>query len=105
MARKRDYPTGDNITDASIRGESLLAYYAAHAGNGRDASHLIADVLACVRVEQSVSLGEAQAEGDRYPSIDSPSSVIEEAQSILEVWEADFHREQAAEREQERMAE
>lgn len=97
--KKTNYPTGDNIIEASIRGESILAYYISQAGKGRDAADLIADVLACVRVEQSVSLGEAQAEGDRYPSIDSPSSVIEEAESILEVWEADFHREQAAERE------
>lgn len=102
---KTNYPTGDNITDASIRGESILAHYISQAGKGRDAADLIADVLAIVRVEQSVAAGEAQAEGDLYPSIDSPSSVIEEAESILEVWEADFHREQAAEREKERMAE
>lgn len=105
MAKKRDYPTGDNITDASIRGESILAYYATYAGNGRCAAHLIADVLAAIRVEQSVAIGEAKADGNLYPSIDSPSSVIEEAESILETWEADFHREQDAEREQARMAE
>lgn len=105
MTKKRDYPTGDNITDASIRGESILAYYISRVGKDRDAADLIADILAIVRAEQSVAAGEAQAEGDLYPSIDSPSSVIEEAESILEVWEADFHREQASEREQERMAE
>lgn len=105
MPNKSDFPRGDNITDASIRGELILAHYRFLAGKDRDAADLIADILAIVRVEQSVSLGEAQAEGDRYPSIDSPSSVIEEAESILEVWEADYHRDQAAEREQERTAE
>ena len=105
MAKKRGFPPGFDITNASIRGESILAHYKSYTGASHDAADLIADGLAAIRVEQSVAIGEAQADGDPHPSIDSPSSVIEEAESILETWEADFHREQAAEREQERMAE
>lgn len=89
----KHYPEGDSFTDASNRGESILAHYQKHVGIQATAADLIADVLALVEAERSVAYGEARAEGEYTENIDSPESVIEEAQASLEQWVAEIKAE------------
>lgn len=90
----KHYPRGDSFTPAANRGESILAYYQKQVGSGATAADLIADVLAIVESERSVAYGEAMAEGEYTANIDSPESVVEEAQASLEHWIAEFKAEQ-----------
>lgn len=90
----KHFPPGDTFTDASNRGESILAYYRKQVGAQAEAADLIADVLAIVEAERSVAYGEARAEGEFTANIESPESVIEEAQASLEAWIAEFKAEQ-----------
>lgn len=90
----KQFPQGDTFTDASNRGESILAYYQKQAGGSATAADLIADVLAIVEAERSVAYGETRAEGAYTANIESPESVIEEAQASLETWIAEFKADQ-----------
>lgn len=90
----KHFPEGDTFTDASNRGESILAYYQKQVGRAATAADLIADVLAIVEAERAVAYGEALAEGEHTANIDSPESVTEEAQASLETWIAEFKAEQ-----------
>lgn len=97
MNTNKCYPSGDDFTAASIRGDSILAAYQKKVGPQATAAELIADVLAAVRAEEWVALGEARAEGEPTAQITGPESVIEEAQASLEAWEKQMHHEAAAE--------
>lgn len=90
----KHFPPGDTFTDASNRGESILAYYQKQVGIQATAADLIADVLAIVEAERAVAYGEARAEGDYTANIDSPESVVEEAQASLEHWIEEFKNHQ-----------
>lgn len=101
MAKKNDYPTGDGIGPASIRGESILDHYMmqmpTYDGICEAAADMIADVLAYLECERRVHAGEAEAEGgvSHFPS---PESVVDEATSALETLIVDYaHKEAAAE--------
>lgn len=91
------FPAGDEFNPASIRGESILAMYQKKVGPGATVADLIADVLAAVQADSWVAIGEARAEGEPTANIDTPESVVEEAQASLEAWEARLHHEAAAE--------
>lgn len=80
------FPEGDNFLKASVRGEFLLDYYRKQVGGKATAADLIADVLAAVEVDRSVAYAEAVAEGGYTSNIESPDSVVEEAQASLEHW-------------------
>lgn len=96
---RREYPVGDGIGPASIRGESILDHYMmqmpGYDGICEAAADMIADVLAYLECERRVHAGEAEAEGDvsRFPSHES---VMDDAASALDVLIADYaHREDA----------
>ena len=90
----KQYPEGDSIHPASVRGESILLHYQKQAGGDATAADLIADVLAFVETERAVAHGEALAEGEYTSGIDSPESVIDEAQASLEHWIAEYKNHQ-----------
>lgn len=88
----KNYPAGDGIGSASVRGESIIAYYQQQCP-GATTADLIADILAAVECDRQVSEGEARAEGRYTSSIDTPDSVIEEAESALETMIFEFKAE------------
>jgi hypothetical protein len=100
MAKNRNnYPTGEGIGPASVRGESILDHYMmqmpTYDGICEAAADMIADVLAYLECERRVNAGEAEAEGgvSRFPS---PESVMDDAASALETLIVDYaHREAA----------
>lgn len=100
MKQQRDYPTGDGIGPASIRGESILDHYMtkmpAYDGVCEAAADLIADVLAYIECERRVHDGEAQAEG-LVSRFSTPAMVLDEAEAALEMLIVDYaHKEAAA---------
>ena len=92
MAQNKNYPTGSGIGPSSARGESIIAHYQKHLP-GATIADLVADILAAVECDRQVSEGEARAEGLYTANIDTPSSVIEEAESALETMIARFKAE------------
>jgi hypothetical protein len=93
MAKKTTKPAAaDNTAPSPARGEEVLAAWKQAGGVG-DVAACVADLLAMVFVEGCVARGEAMAEGDgRFPGIDTPESVCEEAVSAVEVWIEDERR-------------
>lgn len=88
---KTNYPIGHGIGPASVRGESILAYYQTQVA-GATAADLIADVLAAVECDRQVAEGEARAEGE-VSTAPSARGVIEDAEGLLEDYITDFTRE------------
>ncbi len=101
MAKKtNNYPTGEGIGPASIRGESILDHYMmqmpTYDGICEAAADMIADVLAYLECERRVHAGEAQAEGgvSHFPS---PRMVMDDVDAALEEMIVDYaHKEAAA---------
>ena len=79
-----NFPAGDDLGSATVRGASILAIYRQMAGDAATAESLVCDVMAAVQADAGWRLAEAAEAEDVGETTEAADAIVAEAGEMFE---------------------